>query len=202
MASEDVLVVLHHLPLSLLCGAVGRAVNRSDTQLFIELLSPAAAVAAHPRVKVDLENASVFVPTPLKEGLDAAMLHAVTRGIAQQLVDAVHADQFPSEEQERVWGIEMSAGQASLVLGSLVYHCWAALVKGGVTVEELTEALLQGTLPHFFETRLRALAAVMVPQNSYVAQVCALKDLSGINWNVGMLAHTGRFATQLRVLTH
>jgi hypothetical protein len=162
----DLYVLLHHLPVSLLNGAVGRVVGRvKPTEsypdlLFVEIVFPRAAQLAHARVQVMLENASVYssLDKALPEGVTRAQVLSVARRNAELLFEAVALDMLPPDEVSACFGIVRTGCEQTDAFGQVVFGAWLDLIKSAtVTVEEVERAQLDGTLPHLFELKARAL---------------------------------------------
>ena len=105
MSGPEIYVLLHHLPLSALNGAVAVVKFQEEPTadqprlLCCEVLFPRSAKEQHAHVKVPLENASVYdsLDKPLPAGVSAQQVLLLANRNAELLFEAVAADLLPGQ---------------------------------------------------------------------------------------------------------
>jgi hypothetical protein len=103
----------------------------------------------------------------------------VARVNVQFLFKAIEQDAYPDDCVEGCFGIKMGDAVGELVLGA-----WITLVKhmGVATHENITAALVAGSLPELFETLVRT------NNNRHYTHELVSRDLFGsIPWDTEML---------------
>lgn len=110
----------------------------------------------------------------------AAFRLNVARMHVQLLLKAIEQDAYPDESVEGCFGVKM--GDA---LGKLVLSAWISLVKhiGVATHENITAALVAGSLPELFETLVRT-----NNHSRYTHELVSRDLFSSIPWDTEMLA--------------
>jgi len=191
-------VTLRHFPIATAHGAVGRAVRtRHDAgQLLIgvEIVFPPAAVAAHPVLWADPACVQPYAEDPRsapsgKTRADA--IHHARRG-AELLHDALSRDVLPPKAVETLFAMEHHVFD----IGRQVRECWTAMFRCGViSVDSVAEALAAGTLPAFFDARVRELE-LHPPYSSRAAalQAQAGRGLCLVEWDFAILTPLARTA--------
>ena len=104
--------------------------------------------------------------------------------LAKMFVDflfkAIEQDKYPDVSVEGCFGVKMGDD-----VGGVVFGAWSTLVKYtcAATHENVTAALVEGSLPNLFETLVR------INNNSYYTHNLVSRDLFGsISWDKEMLA--------------
>eukprot|EP00966_Prymnesium_polylepis_P193783 4491487-Prymnesium_polylepis.1 len=108
---------------------------------------------------------------------------SVARMNVRFLFEAIEQGAYPDESVEGCFGVKMGDAIGKLVLGA-----WITLVKhtGVATHENITAALVAGSLPEFFETLVRT------NNNSHYTHDLISRELfSSIPWDTEMLAIIG-----------
>ena len=100
----------------------------------------------------------------------------------ERLCSAIESDVYPEDLVEGVFGVKMGDD-----LGCIVFHAWIALIKHGfASREDIVSAMVEGSLPLFFETLVRA------NDVSHYTHEMASRDLfSSISWDGDMLDRIG-----------
>ena len=96
------------------------------------------------------------------------------------LFKAIEQDKYPDDSVEGCFGVKMGDD-----VGDVVFGAWSTLVKytDTATHENVTAALVEGSLPNLFETLVRT------NNNSYYTHNLVSRDLFGsIPWDKEMLA--------------